>query len=155
MFEDLWQVISNNLPLLTAVGVLVTAMFEWLRYRSRYELPVVCVNVYGRATDAPQAVTFKLEAGTDRWRVTRVRLQSVWRRHLTQDGRPLNTGDGQIEGYRVDGPWQRCLRYHPPVSDGIFGRHPQAPRLRNVLFTVVLRSNPRVRRHVVGSVRLA
>ena len=146
MFDDWWK------EILSLVGGLLTAILAWLRYH-RYELPVVAIKPYSRAADSSQALDFDLEVGADKWRVSGVRIRGLRWPCLAPPGKAIFPPQiAMIAAYEKGGSWQPSLQYDPPVSHGIFVRHPHAPSDEQVLFTVVLRSNPRVRRRVVGSV---
>ena len=149
MFENWWQAAQPYLPLITALGIwagiVMTAVYEWLRHRSRYDLPVVTA-IRKPAYDAYAAVAFDIETGSTHWRI--VGVQTRLRRHpCLAFGRQV-TDD--VTAYRPGGPWQRSLHYSQPVKEGVVMLHPHRP-VRRLLFTVALRSKPSVRRRVVGS----
>ena len=149
-----WEVV-------TAVGVVAGALIAlyfgtWNLVRARrMDLPVVAVRpCYERAPDSSQALDFQLEAGADRWRVSAVGIRGDDRSpYLARAGKRIfNPEIAMTTAYEAADPWLPSLAYDPPVVSGTLVRHPHAPSDEQLLFTVVLRSNPRVRRQGVGSV---
>ena len=149
-----WEVV-------TAVGVVAGALIAlyfgtWNLVRSRrLDLPVVAVrHCYERAPDSSQALDFKMEAGADRWRVSAVGIRGEDRSpYLARAGKAIfNPEIVMTTAYLPEGSWLPSLEYDPPIVSGTLVRHPHAPSDKQLLFTVVLRANPRVRRCVVGSV---
>ena len=121
--DEFWQIV-------TAVGVVVTAVIGWLTYQSmtRFNLPNLTLEK-SRSVSGVCGFKFKadVEPGRPRWLVVGVKLRVRWHRsYLAKTGEQVpKAGRGLIPF--EPGSWQRRIHFDPPVAEGSVFLHSDSP----------------------------
>lgn len=137
-----------------AVSGTIAALAGLLNLRTRYELPIISARRIEYASDSRNSsiqhreVTFEQPARPSLWLVHEVSIPKCHHRWLAKVGDDVRNDYGESVGFRLSGDWINRIRFTPPVNNGHFLLHPDAPPNLRFSFKVVLRSRPNIKRRV-------
>ena len=138
--------VNDILPYVTAVAALVAAVASVLGLRKRYELPIVDTKIQ-LYQGGQRVVHFQLEGVDSEWLISAVRMAQSSRKFLSE-GRPFPIPPyNHVKEWELVGGWKRQVLIDPPRRRGRVILHNDAAP-RRFLYTVVLKSNPKIRRTV-------
>ena len=147
------------MPLITAVGVIATALFTLLLYLERHKLPDIDTYVRRSSSKADNSdledryVVFHLRPESEqskqsKWLIEEVRIAKYRCKWIAVAGEGQRNNFGEFIGYPLGGDWTNRIRYDPPVYKGSLRLHPDTPRHLRFSFRVCLRYRFRVKRWV-------
>lgn len=160
MWQDIlvfWNNLPPLVPSITAVGVLVTALFTGLLYRGRHGLPENIVAQDDRSSSKTsnsdlvhRSVNFYLptKPSLSNWLIDEIRMAGPRHKWIARAGEGQWNESGGFTGYYLGGDWTDRIRYDPPIRSGVFLIHPDAPKHLRFSFRVRLRYRLRVKRKV-------
>ena len=147
--------ISNELPIntilliVTAIGSIIAAVASILGLRKQYKLPIIHVkdNTVSWTSEGAigRYVEFRQPAEPPKWLVHQVKVRQEW---IARTGDPVRDSFGSVLGFRQGSDWKKRLVFNPPVANGYFVLHVDAPQHLKYSFDVVLRNQVGVRRRV-------
>ena len=153
MLIDFWCTVESNLPLITAMGVVATAVIALLQYRSmqRYNRPILHAWHPEHQWDQNYVLSYEMSQESGKWLITGIRIPWQWRSYLAKatvyvkEDSDLYGESGRFEHE----PWCRHVRFDPPDNQAKVLLHQDAPKAFMLRFDVCLRSDPKAKNHVV------
>ena len=143
--------LESILLVFTAITSCIAAVTGILKLRRNIELPAIAARTINRPENSElesREIQFEQLTNPSVWIVNEVRTSTFGRRWLCKIGEPVRNSIGMFIGYKLESEWVSRLTFDPPVQDGGFLLHPEAPEKLTLSFTVALRGRPRVRRRV-------
>ena len=138
--------ITLALAIVTAIGVVMTAVISWLARRdtTRFNLPSLTLENTRSVGRVPcLKFTVNVEPGRPRWLVAAVRLRGAWHRsYLAKTGEPVPNAHSSCVPFEP-GPWLRRVHFDPPVAEEWLFLHFDTPDPVSIRFTVSLSCSPR------------
>ena len=141
--------INTILLIVTAIGSVVAAIASILGLRKQYELPIFQVRdstvLWDSEGTVGRYVEFRQPVELPEWLVQQVKIRQEW---IARAGDQVRDDFGGVLGFRQASDWERKLVFDPPVANGYFVLHIDAPKHLKYSFDVVLRNQVGVRRRV-------
>ena len=153
LFDEFVNALSFDrvLLLIAAVSSLVAMATGLLKLRKQVEEPVIVAKTLN-LSQSPELlnrmVEFKQLSDASAWVVDEIRISRLGKKWIGTDGEPVRNPYGEFVGYEMVSNWERRLTFNPPVRNGSFLLHPEAPKGLTISFRVVLRGQPGVRRRL-------
>ena len=162
MWQDIltfWNSLPSFVPLITAGGALLTAVFTGLLYRGRHEPPAIVTHVRRSNSKAGNSdlegryISFYMppeseQSKQSKWLIEEVRIAKHRCKWIAVAGEGQRNDFGEFIGYPLGGDWTNRIRYDPPVYREKLRLHPDAPKHLRFSFRVCLRYRFRVKRWV-------
>ncbi len=142
---------DSLLLLISAIGGAIAAGTGLLLYWSRHGLPNISATALEHTPKAHDSdlvtreVRFRQPTDTSKWLVYEVHISKPRHKWISVLGDPVWNDFGEFTGYHP-GDWADRIRYDPPVADGSFLLHPDAPEHMKFSFRTCLRSRSRIKR---------
>ena len=151
---ELELMISLEIILLvfTAITSLIAAVTGVLRLRRHVELPAISAKTVNRSESTDllnREIQFKQLTNPSIWVVNEVKTSTFGEKWMCITSDPVWNDYGEFLGYRQESAeWSRCLKFNPPIRDGEFLLHPDAPHELILSFKVALRGQSRIKRKI-------
>ena len=141
--------VNTILLIVTAIGSIIAAVASILGLRKQYELPIIHVRdstvSWTSEGTIGRYVEFRQPTEPPQWLVHQVKIRQEW---IAKTGDQVRDNFGSLLGFRQGSDWKNRLVFNPPVANGYFVLHVDAPQHLKYSFDVVLRNQVGVRRRV-------